>query len=1276
MFASFYTFFKKRKLLLILTVIAIFAISIYTASKIKMQEDISQMLPLNEKSRKTEKVRKNIKFNDRLIIILEKTDSISSSNTEILTNIADSIFENITKTYSDIIDIENKNLLLEAQSKVYDIFFNNLPVFLSEKDLISIDSLLNDSALYQLTESNFKNLISPAGSFTKRYIKKDPLSLTTKALKHLDQLKPDDNFTLINGHIFTKDQKNLVLFINIKHETATDKISQLITSTEKVLADTEISHPTVKTYLFGAPVVAEGNSKRVKTDILFTVSIAMLLLIIFLGIFFRKIEIFLIIFMPALFGAAVSLAVIYFIQDSVSLISLGIGSVLTGISIDYSLHIINHFRENENIKSVFKAVSLPILMSSISTGVSFFALLLVSSKALQDLGLFAGISVLTAALFALLVLPHLIRKKSNKQIKTPITERIASYNWHKSKIAHFIILVLTLAGIFFADEAEFEDNPDKMNYMTAKTIKAQNKLNEISGLGYRTLYVAIQHKDLEHALNINQKTGQAVEKLKNTGVIESFNSLHPVLIGTELQKQRIKNWNEFFTEEKKTFIKNKLNEHGKKFGFKPNTFNDFSVLLEKKISPITPDHKDFDELYKIFGNNLISHNADQYTVLTILNIKEENKAKAKAALPKDEAIVIIDTKEFTEQIISVLKKDFNRLVYISLAAVFLILLLYYGRIELSIITFLPILLSWIWTLGIMSIFNLKFTIFNIIISGFIFGLGIDYSIFIMQGLLQNYRYGKQKLSVFKTSVLLSAITTVIAIGVLIFAKHPAMQSIALLSVIGISSVVFAAYTLLPVGFNYLVATKKKIRQRPITAKDIILSFIPLVIIFIASILGFITELILRILPIKSERKILFFNKFMKKGLEIIKTATLHLKYKVHNPNNEKFDKPAVIIANHQAHFDIAVVLMLHPKIIIMTNDWVQKNFFYGRMVRYAGFPAVSNGMEKNTEILKEKVKQGYSVLIFPENTRSANCNILRFHKGAFYYARELKLDILPILIHGSGHVIPKYEPIIKTGEINLFIEKRINPDTLDPNLRTQAKEMRHRLIERYEQIRYQIETPKYFKHLLVSNYIYKGPVLEHYTRIKTRSEGYYEFFHQQCPIDARITDIGCGYGYMALMLGFLSEKRHITGIDHDCNKIKTASHNAAKPDNVNFICIDALQQELPKSDIFILADVLHYLPKDIQNKLITKCNENLLPNGKIIIRDGNSEMKKKHKGTKLSEFFSVKLLKFNKTAYDTLDFTSLSEIKKTAEKLNLKMEITDNTKHTSNLIYTLSKTSN
>lgn len=1276
MFESLYNYFKTRKILLIVIILSIFSFAVYKALQIKTIEDISKIIPSDNELKRFNFATKHIKFNDRIIVHVSAAKKDSIVNPEKLIKFSDSLTSLLEKKYPQYIS-EIKNTVSEnVMNDVYSIFNENLPIFLEENDYNKIDKLLLENEINKTLEADLKTLISPASLVIKKFITKDPLSITPLALKKLNKLQFDDNYEIYNNHILTKDKKSLLLFVTSKFSNdETGKNLQLIEALNETISETKNKFQNIDAEIFGAPVISAGNAQRIKQDIILTVSIALISLFLFLSFFFKRIEIFFVIFLPAVFGATVSIAIINFLQSEVSAISIGVGSILVGISIDYSLHIFTHFRSKTDASKIFKDITLPILMSSLTTASAFFCLLFVSSEALQDLGLFAGISVLSSALFALIVLPHFLRKKKSKdgKIKTEnnFIERFASYNFHKNKYLLFNLLAFTTFSLFFFNNSDFESDMDKMNYMSPELKQAEKNIENISNDALRKMFFVVTGKNLNDALLKNDKLAYELNQLKNEGSVKQISSVNLFLLSDSLQKQRIKTWEKFWTQEKIAKLENNLNKYGKNYGFKENAFANFISSLKKKYSILGNEKQN--KLIELFGNDLVNKKDSLTSIVSLIKLQQTDKKNIYNSISLDDDVYIVDKKYITDYVVSILKKDFNLLVIISLSVVFLILLIYFGRIELTLITITPMIVSWIWTLTIMWIFGLKFTIFNIIISTFIFGLGIDYSIFITQGLLQKYRYAENNLPSFKTSVLLSAITTITSIGVLIFAKHPAMRSIAFLSVIGITSVVFITYTLQPLLFNFLIKQQGKKRSLPITLKDLVSSLAVFVTFLIGAIFTTIIYALMMLIPFGRKTKKTILHIWLKLVSKAIVYIPINIKKIINNPYKETFKRPSVIIANHQAHIDITLLLMLHSKLLILTNDWVQNNIFYGRIVKFADFLPTSNGFEKNKKILKEKIKEGYSILIFPEGTRSKDLEIKRFHKGAFEYAKELGLDVLPIIIQGAGDCIPKGEPFLKSGQVSINILNRISIDNFGENSREQAKNIRAFMQKEYEKIRSKYETPKYFRRKLILNYIYKTPVVEHYTRVKTMFEKNYLFFDNMIPKKAQITDIGTGYGYLPYMLNFTSKERSITGIDYDCTKINTAKNNISKNENINFICGDALEIDFPESDIITILDVLHYMPKEKQKQLIIRSIEKLKPNGKIIIRDGNSEMEKKHKGTKLTEYFSTKLFKFNKTEYKQLHFTSKNEILEIVKPYNLEVKIVDETKFTSNIVFVLKK---
>lgn len=144
-----------------------------------------------------------------------------------------------------------------------------------------------------------------------------------------------------------------------------------------------------------------------------------------------------------------------------------------------------------------------------------------------------------------------------------------------------------------------------------------------------------------------------------------------------------------------------------------------------------------------------------------------------------------------------------------------------------------------------------------------------------------------------------------------------------------------------------------------------------------------------------------------KGL--IHIATFVHKEKM-NRTGETFKKPAILIANHQSFIDILVLLALTPKLVMVTNHWVWHSPFFGAIIRYADFYYVGDGYELYMERMRQKVKEGYSIAIFPEGTRTYDGRMKRFHKGAFYLSEKLQLDIIPVILYGNCKIIAKAQP--------------------------------------------------------------------------------------------------------------------------------------------------------------------------------------------------------------------------------------------------------------------------
>lgn len=1286
-FVSVFRFFGERKIFFFFLLAALLAVPAFFASRLQLEEDISRMIPADEKTNRATFILNNSRFADKLVFNLSLADTLAEPAPDLLIEPAEILLARLDSLYkpshiSELKATVPDDLLL----RVNEIFYRNLPLFLQTNDYEKIDSLLLPQNIEKAMEKNYRALISPTGSFLKQNISRDPLSLTTIALNRLQTLQFNHNYEIYNGYMFSSDMQHLIFFATLArpaNETAEN--GKLIAGIDSLISKLSVTHPKIAVEYFGSAAMAAANADRIKKDILLTVSIATLVLVLVISLFYRKKFIFLAILLPVAFGGLFALALLFLIKGKVSAVALGVGSILMGITIDFSLHIFTHYRHTGSVERVLKDVAQPMLMSSFTTSAAFFCLLFANSQVLRDLGLFAAFSIIGSALFALTVLPHLLGKSlapapsSRQSSETEIfhstfIDKICSYPFHRNKILIALVLLFTVIAFFSIGEIQFEGDMTHMNYVPGKLKKAEENLNQINHYSLKSVLLVSSGTNRDEALRRSEKNHVIVDSLLKTGIVKKAAEPGLLLLSDSLQHEKLQRWKNFWTNEKIKALKKNISQSSAKFKFTPNAFEKFFAHAESHFQPLS--QADTDTLTKLFLDDYLTEKNGFFALTTLLSVDENNKPAVYAAFQSKTQTDVLDKKFLTDRFIEIIKNDFNTILLLSSALVFITFLLTYGRIELTLLTFLPMAVSWIWILGIMNLFGIKFNIINIIVSTFIFGLGDDYSIFIINGMLEEYKTGRKNLSSYKTSIFLSAFTTVVGIGVLIFAQHPALKSIAAVAITGMVSVVIVSFTIQPLLFRFLISSRKERGIYPLTLKNIIKTIVVWsslmsCVLFLMLIGPFIYALVF--LPLK-KRKSIYQWLFSKVSAFFI-YITFPGKFKLNNPSGEDFKQPAIVICNHQSLIETPMVKMLYPKLIILTNKWVLKTPHFGPIAYMADFFDVEDGSEKVMKQLREKMNDGYSLVTFPEGTRSYDYKIHRYHRGAFYMAEQMQVDIIPVVFQGTGEFLRKHSIFGKANTVSTNILPRIKPgETRFGNgHRERAKKITDYIRKEYALIRKREEPPAYYRKKIIENYIYKGPVLEWYLRIKIRLEDDYKLFNDLVPDKATITDIGCGYGFLSYMLFYLSEERTITGIDYDEEKIETANNCFAKTERINFISGDAASLTLPKSDVFIIADVLHYLTPENQNRLLENCLAALNENGMIIVRDGDRNLKERHKRTKLTELFSTKIIGFNKTQ-NALHFISRSEIETFAAKHNLKAHVIDNTKLTSNIVMVLKKT--
>ncbi|HEU4789083.1 MAG TPA: 1-acyl-sn-glycerol-3-phosphate acyltransferase [Flavobacterium sp.] len=1182
-----YVFMTKRKFLSAGIVIAMALFLGFFASKITFQENINQLIPSNDKSGVTSKVLDQVNFADKITIIISSKRNGSPEN---LTEYANAFIDSLNVNCKPFVAKVQGKIEEENIQETFDFVYANLPLFLDQKDYALIQNKLQKDSIANSVASGYKSIISPAGLVSKDFILRDPLGISFIALKKLQQLSVGYDFAIENGFILSKDKQNLLLFLTPKLQTnETDKNTIFIHNLEKIRASLngQFKGKVEMTY-FGATPVAVANATQIKSDVQNTSIVAGVTLILILAFFYRNLSTPIIIFIPSLFGALFALAVLYFCKGCISAISLGISSILLGETTDYSIYVLTHLRNKKDVKLLYRDITKPLLLCGVTTSITFLCLFFIKSEALQDLGIFAGLSVFSTSVFSLVLMPILYKSKAQLFVpKANVIDKLGSYSYHKNKFLIGAMLLLLVISLFTYSKVTFNNDLSALNFMTPKLKMAERQLDHIANSdSSKSIYLATYGKSYDEVVANNNQLFEALQKDKKDKGILNFSSIGGIVFSTEVQKQKIEEWNTFWSSQKKSSLTQALINEGNQYGFKATTFDGFYELLDKKFSPITI--QEYLGVKSFFLDEFVAQKDGFYTISTLVKVPKTKRDDFVNQIKKQPNLVVIDRQQTNETFLGTLKTNFEDLVNYSFIAVFFVLLFAFRKIELAIISIIPILISWIFTTGLMGIFGLQFNVVNIIVCTLIFGIGVDYSIFMTSALQKEFTFGKKELPSYRTSIILSVATTILGIGVLIFAKHPALKSISLIAIIGIFSALMITFILQPLVFHFFVTNRVKKGKAPYEIRRLLHSALSFTYFglggFLLSIVG---GILMKITPFSKKSKLKVFHFILSKFMHSVLMSYPSIKRKIINTSNEKFDKPAIIIANHSSFLDILAVGMLSPKIIFLVSDWVYNSPVFGKGVRLAGFYPVSSGMDNGVEHLRTKVEEGFSIMVFPEGTRSEDNSIKRFHKGAFYLAEQLDLDIVPVVIHGYSEVLPKGDFVINGGKTTVTILDRIlqSDITFGNDLAERTKKISTFFKLEYKKIRLNSEGPDYFKAKLMNSFAFKEPqVLEEIKDDVQQHLDLYYSLNKWVDSKARILHFANDFGQLDMLIALQESQRKIDSvIVLDENRAVAQSNYIVKKRKIRYLN-PTEPIGFKKYDVVLISD------KQASNNLEAICN--------------------------------------------------------------------------------------
>ena len=702
------------------------------------KEDISDFLPLEDEQQEAFMEYQNTSSARRIYVIFQSPDNDCQPAVDFFTEILEQLTAKSQKPLA-IMQGDDPEVVQEAMNTIYA----QMPYLLTAEDYARIDSMTEapDFMARQL-ENDKQMLMLPSGGMAALHIQHDPLNLFASVLARIatpHSAKAENSPQLIANSQQLIANSAMLLIDSPFGASETEHNATLVAMMQQICDSVSRQFPDVSVRLTGGPVIAVGNAQQIKKDSTISITFAVILILLLLWLVFRNVRNLMLIAVSIAWGWLFAMGCLTLVHNDVSIIVIGISSVIVGIAVNYPLHLIAHLSHTTDVRTALKEIRMPLVVGNVTTVGAFLALVPLQSVALRDLGLFSAFLLVGTIIFVLVWLPHMVQQgsgfrvhvsaKSQKPSAIRLLERLGDVQLENKRWIVGTVVALTVVLGYFSFQTSFDADLRNINYMTDEQRQDMQLLEQTAGFRFQDSSFSPQSSDLRP------------------------------------QTSALAQWNEWRTT-KGAALCQQLRQKAAAMGFADDSFDDFYKLMALSQQPIA--------------------NSQQPMALT-------------------------------SAIVSSLTDNFNYIGWACGAIVFFFLWFSMGSIELALISFLPMAVSWVWILGIMSLLGIQFNVVNIILATFIFGQGDDYTIFMTEGCQHEYAYRRKMLNSYKQSIIISALIMFIGIGSLIVARHPALRSLAEVTIVGMFTVVFMAWLLPTYCFRWLVYDRNgNERRQPIT----------------------------------------------------------------------------------------------------------------------------------------------------------------------------------------------------------------------------------------------------------------------------------------------------------------------------------------------------------------------------------------------------------------------------------------------------------------------------
>jgi predicted RND superfamily exporter protein len=773
---------------------------------------------------------------DYLLALVEVEEDASLEDMEDFSD----IFAERLREETDL--IEAVEYRLELDEKFLELFYENALLFLPPDQLPELASRLSTESIRAKIQDDRLRLSSPTSGLAEDLLVNDPLGLMPLFLNRLLGSRGALNVDLSDGYYLSTDGLKLIMLVKptgSSHDLQFNK--DLLAMMRRVEAE---SRQELESELDGEPLrlkvgyggnyaMAIEEASLIRKDVTRNIWVSLLAVSGLYWLCYRRFAALLYATVPLLVGQALTFGLAFFVLKELNAASSAFTALLMGLGADFTIvmyaRYVEERRKGRSLAQATEAMvgetGLGVFTGAITSAGTFYALCISRFRGLFDLGFLIGSGILLCAVAIVFMMPAMI--KWNEGVRKRKVDSVRKLHLQsfgleqlipfcaRHRIAVFVIVgALTLVSGWLGTRLEFNNSINALRSNRTAAAQVQSRIAETFGASLSYMMAIVEAETEEEAVALTAKVRERLEPFLADGTIGSEDSILTYLPPEAQQEEvlallRSDHAGAFDAVRIRSAFVQGLKENG----FRATAFDAYLGRMQSFLTPDRPVRlQDLVDqgLGRLVDRYVLLEDGKVRIVTYLFPTDKKWKRDAPPGLIEaltlnDEQIVVTGTNVLAAELRRIFSREAPRAVLFGLVLVFILLLVDFRSLRLTMIALAQLVAGVTMMFGAMWLLGLELNYVNAFVAAMILGVGIDYSIHLIHRMHSSGGRMDEGLLETGKAVVIAAMINIAGFGTLVMGSYPALRTLGMVAAIGSATCLFTALTLVPA----MMATGKR-----------------------------------------------------------------------------------------------------------------------------------------------------------------------------------------------------------------------------------------------------------------------------------------------------------------------------------------------------------------------------------------------------------------------------------------------------------------------------------